>query len=840
MWRVAAVYSAAAFVVWQVADIAAPALGLPEWVMSVVVWATFGGLPLALVLAWKFDLTPEGVQRTPGGRVESAAPPTLPIPDGPLVGRTRELQVLLGLLVDPGVRLVSIVGPGGAGKTRLALEVLGAETARKSQFVPLDDTGADGDAVTGEHRILARIAAALRLSAPLPTPHAIAVALEGELLVLDGLPSSVAAPLLVRKLLEASPAIAILTTSRARLGLRAEHVVTLGGLDTASENAEGVQLFTTAARRLDPDFDPNLDDRRKLAAICTAVGGLPLAIELVSGWIDARSLTAILEEVRRGSHLNLEAVHVDSPRRHRSLAAVAEATLERLPRRTRDVATAVAVFRSPFTEAAAREVAGASLEALSSLLATALLHRSRDDRFFMHRVLSEHARSEWTEQEGRNLRGAHTRYFLARATALKAAAASDPIGAAKSFAAEADDMEAAWERIVRDGSWTEVDRSLDAFVALAEQSSRSVFSELSLTMAAELAAVAAGVSPALRGRIFLRRGRVRQRLGRLAEAAEDLVAGLAIVSKLPPDALSPQELGTERGTAFNAMGHVMGALGRYEDSERFCSAALAEFRAVEDRGGVAVSLMNLGVLAQSRSCFEEARVCHMQALELARQVGDRGTVADALVNLGGIAQDLGQLAEAAELFRRALGIARTIGDRGGVAAALANLGRIAYRTGNLIVARQRCHEAAESFRRLGDEIGLIAATINLADVELAAGDAAGAEALFLDGLRQAARKGAKPLVGEAVIGLAQIAWGHGRNAEAADLLLPTMACRELDPEAVARRDRLAAELGVRRDRVPEGGVRDLGEVALALIGSAKEEKHGENPAMQAHRPGQEL
>lgn len=814
VWKVAGLYFAGAFVVWQVADIVVPALGAPGWIMSIVIWATLAGFPLALALAWLFDVTPEGIERSAPGEIRVPSPKerpaVVPAAATPLVGRDRELESVRSFLTDPTIRLISIVGPGGVGKTRLAIaavQSLSNSNPGDVRFVPLDEVPPD------EGRLLPELATALGLRVVDPTVSELATALDepDTVLVLDGLPSSDEAAGLVTGLLEGAPGLTVLRTSYSPLGVRAEHVIGLQGLVSDDEGSErAVQLFLAAARRLSPTFSPSDEERRQIREICTAVGGLPLAIELVAAWTDVLSLPEILDEVEQGRHLQLESPHADTPSRQQSLTTVAHASLTRLPEQVRQTARAMAVFSGVFSADAARAVAGATPDLLKALLQASFIHREADDRFRMHRVLAEHARESWTTSERESIRRRHSDYFLEYARKLWGTVAIEPDRALARFTADRDDLEAAWRYAAEEGRWQEVDASIDALFGLADLAGALTFAHVLFGVALDRTERDGTASAALCSRLLIRRGRIRHRLGRLSDALQDLTAGL---ERLPEGRLL-----SERATALNGLGDVTAALGRYEEAYRFCEEALEVFRAAEDRGGIGVTHMNLGVIDQSRFRYDEARAHHAESLAVAREIGDHRTVANGLINLGALQHDLGNLEEAAEHYGQALQIAQELADTALEATALANLGRVAYRQKDFQSARTQSREALEIFRASGDELGAVAALLNLADAELALGREETAERLFIDALEPALRREVTPLVGEAILGLADLRQKRGQTEQAVALLAPTSQCAELDPEAIARRDQLIRELAPDRDFDDAPSLR---QVALAILDSSR-------------------
>ncbi len=373
---------------------------------------------IAELLANSLELSPEmgpifvkaargelGVERLPApgptaGAPRSApsAPPRLgqrglPVEATPLVGRQKELADLLSLLADPTCRLVTLAGPGGVGKTRLALSAarcLEPDLPDGAAFVALAP-------LTSVRFVVPAIAEALGFgfSGPANPQDQLFAHLRDSrmLLVLDNFEHLLAddAAELVVELLQAAPALKLLVTSREVLNVQAEWVYVVPGLAGLDEaGGEGVQLFRQRAQRADVGFVPSAADLRAIARICRLVEGLPLAIELAAGWVRTLSCVEIAEEIERNP-TGLAGSMRDLPARHRSLRTVFEHSWVLLPAQEQAVLMKLSVFRGGFRRAAAEAVAGATLELLSALAAKSLVRRGAGGRYDLHELVRQDA-----------------------------------------------------------------------------------------------------------------------------------------------------------------------------------------------------------------------------------------------------------------------------------------------------------------------------------------------------------------------------------------------------------------------------------------------------------------
>jgi predicted ATPase/DNA-binding SARP family transcriptional activator len=309
-----------------------------------------------------------------------------PRPLTALIGRTAELARLHGLLDDPAGRLITLVGPGGIGKTRLAVEVAAARGGRHRDgtvfvsFVGTEDAG--GGIVSVLARALGVALAGPRDPLELVGEH---LAAREVLLVLDNLEHLPGADAVLARLLGRAPATRVLVTSRRQVGLGAEWLVEVRGLPTA----EAVQLFTERARLLRPGFAAGAGDR-DVHRICELVDGVPLAIELAARWVRSAGPRAIADRLAAGLDL-LETTAPDVEPRHRSLRAVVDWSWELLTGTERAALRRLSVLRGGFDLAAAAAVADADLPLLAALVDQSLIAAGEDGRYSMHELLRQYA-----------------------------------------------------------------------------------------------------------------------------------------------------------------------------------------------------------------------------------------------------------------------------------------------------------------------------------------------------------------------------------------------------------------------------------------------------------------
>lgn len=347
-------------------------------------------------------------------------PHNLPTQTTPFIGRQYEVAELTRLLADPEVRLVTILAPGGMGKTRLGLAVAERQLSRFPDgvfFAPLAPLSSPDDIVT---TIAEQVGFSFSGDAS-PKAQLLAYFRERQiLLVLDNFEHLLAGVSLVTDLLQAAPAVKVLATSREKLNLSGETAYVLTGLHFPTREAreellayDAVILFVQSARRSRPDFELEADTIDVLAHICRLTEGMPLAIVLAAGWLDVLSLEKIAAEIQRGLDI-LETEQRDVPERQRSVRATFNYSWERLSEEERQVFMKLSLCRGGFAIEAAEMVAGADLRTLRRLAGKSLVQVLPSGRYEVHELLRQYGAEKLRQaHDAGAIRQAHSRYYLA-------------------------------------------------------------------------------------------------------------------------------------------------------------------------------------------------------------------------------------------------------------------------------------------------------------------------------------------------------------------------------------------------------------------------------------------
>ncbi len=650
---------------------------------------------------------------------EPVRTPTRPTPRAPLtsfVGREAELEAVAHQLAQPECRLLTLLGPGGMGKTRLALEVGEAHRVTHGSevsFVPLE-------AVGSSDALAFAVAGALGLDlsgTDRPQQRLLEfISARAGLIVLDNLEQLLTPDVrtdvlaLVLEVLEAAEGIKLLVTSRQRTELQAEWVVPLEGLPAptsgtleASRRSSAARLFVERANRARPGFALTALNAASVARICHLTDGLPLGLELAAAWAGTLEPEEIAAELESPTALESGPAS-DRPERHHSLRAAFDHSWRLLEDAERTALAGLSVFRGGFEREGASRVAGASLRALLGLVNKSLLRRTLEGRFAMLEVIRQHAveRLRQTPEREAEIRRTHAEYLLALLeNAAPALRGPEQVRTLKRLSLEHDNARAALDWAVENA---QVDAALRLSAALhwfwyVRGHHREGRNGL------EIALALSGANGLARLGALYGAGWLSRELGDYDSAHTHLEEALRL-------ARAHRDRKME-AAAIHALGLTHRETGDLETAWVEFEQSAAIQRALHDHWGLATSLNDLGVVALLREDFIRARRFFEESLHLKEAIGDAQGVAYALTNLG---QASANPAERRDLTERSLAIKRELGDHQGVANGLYNLGALDLETGDLESARARLTESLNLFWQLGRRRAIAAALASLAQL----------------------------------------------------------------------------------------------------------------------------
>ncbi|MFL7810020.1 MAG: tetratricopeptide repeat protein, partial [Anaerolineae bacterium] len=745
----------------------------------------------------------------------------LPSTGTAFVGREKELAEIADLLANPDCRLVTLFGPGGIGKTRLALQAAADHLGAFSDgiaFVPL------APVETASH-VVPAVAAALGLffhDGQDPEEQLLGYLRRRELLlVMDNLEHILECADFLSAILQRAPGVVLLVTSRERLNMHEEWVYEIAGLtypeDAIADVADGysalvhsalaysaLDLFRQRAGQVDRRFALSEAEVPHVARICRLVEGMPLGIELAASWASVHSCEEIAREI--ASSLDTLATRLRNvPERHRSLWATFEHSFQLLQEEEGQAFAHLSVFRGGFTPEAAAQVADASPAILAALQDKSLIRRAPSDRYDLHEMLRQYASGKLQEdsQAYEKSRARHTRYFAAflaqREGQLQGEGHKQAL---EEIALEIENARQAWQNGVAQGWADWVAQSLEGLYHF--YNIRCQFEE-----GADLFALAADrwrevpEQADLFGRALAYQGALSHRLGHYDRAQKALEQSLGIFERL--------EAYTKQAFCLVTLAELNRSLGKYDEAEDLAQESLALSRQHQDRCGIASALYTLGMLRyrigqveQAKTFLEESLAvsqecgnrhiamsalnalgdvtCHLGAydeawglfescLELGRELNDRYTIATLLNNIGTILHVLGEYEEAQRYYQEGLDIRRQIGDQRGQAISLLNFGELAHELCSYDEALMYYQEALAIGRRTRDQWVTLNSLNNLGEMACTLDDFVGAKVYLTEALATAYETRTLALLAKTLIGLAMLFAKQGQNDRAAMLLI---------------------------------------------------------------------
>ena len=614
------------------------------------------------------------------------------------IGRQQELADLTALLKDPACRLLTLVGPGGIGKTQLAIQAARGQLSQLPDgvcFVPLAP-------VASAELLPSVLASVLQItffdSADLNEQLLHYLHEKTVLLLLDNFEHLLAGAELLSAILQSSAGVKLLVTSRERLNLQEEWVFALAGLhfpgepaDEALEEYSAVQLFVQRARQIQVNFSLS-EHAQAVQRICQRVEGMPLGLELAATWLRAMSCQQIAAQIEDNLDF-LTTPMRNVPERHRSLRAVFDQSWSLLVVTEREVFMKLAIFWGGFDLEAAEAVAGASLDLLAGLVDKSLVHLNDRGRYDLHELLRQYA-AEKLDEAGQwpTTAAHHLDYFL-------------------QFAEDAE------RHIFGRGQIPWFDRlevEMDNIRAALDWSLRGGDSEKGLQLAAEL------------GIFFHVRDYVREGQGWL----ERLLAQ-------NPDA--PASL---RSKALHRTAALSTLLGEDHKARLQCEEALDLARSVDDRLNVAWSLSNLGYYSEMRHQVPRAAAALEESVMLFRQVDDPHGLNNALRRRGHFAFLEANFDYGLLMLDEALKQAEAVGHVYGIAQVHQLLGTYIWtQTRNIEQTRVHYQESMACYREAGHSFNFVHLHILLALAEYRSGQIERAQVLFADALMLMKREG---------------------------------------------------------------------------------------------------
>ncbi len=760
----------------------------------------------------------------------------LPAPPTPLIGREREIETLRKRFADKRVRLLTLTGPPGIGKTRLsihvALELLDAfeNGIFFVNLAPLRDCNlviptlaqTIGLKETRQQSLLEQVKEYL--------------ADKQLLLLLDNFEQVVSAAPLVAELMAACPWLKVLATSRVPLHVRAERQfpvppLTLPRLqhnadDEALAQYSSIALFVDRAQAIQPDFELTPGNAAVVADICARLDGLPLAIELVAARAVQLSLADISAQLNRRLELLTEGPS-DLPARHQTLRNAIGWSYELLNRQEQQLFERLSIFSGGFTLAAAEQVCvdqtgpeppSTGRIHLDALVDQSLLLQAQDEldrpRFSMLETIREYA-SERLAQRGevQTLHHRHASYFL------DLAESAEPQLTGPQQARWLEDLDREQNNVRAALTWAIGQAEPEIALRLSGALSRfwQLHGHISEGLTWAHAALSVPAPPletapreviSARAKALLEAGWLARDAANFAQAKSFFEQSAALYEGLDKQGLA---------NAVYALEWIEFLLGSAPPGQLLFEKSLALFRELGDKRALAMLLLNLGRLAVGQGDFARAHACFIESLKIQQErqerygtalaLGDLGELAiyqgdwsqasrylaesHALLNelgekqmrawvltkLGEVAWREGHLKQAQRLLEQSLQLAQESESKWKVAHARAFMGLVTLSTGDAARAQSLCESSLSIFEEIGDEGSIAQTTKDLARVMLAQHSYARARALYQTSLTVLARLNYRPDIAECLEGLGALHSAQGRPQTAVRLLSAADALR---------------------------------------------------------------
>ena len=679
----------------------------------------------------------------------------------PLVGRERAMAELADIVGSGGHRLITLTGPGGIGKTRLAIQLASDERDTFADgvcFVPLSG-------LESADSLIQTIADARSLTfygGRDPRDQLLDDLSDRELLlVLDNFEHLLSDVDLIANILDRALGVHVLVTSREQLKLYGELVFPVQALDIpdptgdveAIERSGSFQLFIGSAKRSNALFTHTPSDLPDIARICALVGGIPLGIELAAAWTPLLSCQEIANEIEKSLDFLSTSLR-DVPQRHRSVRAAFDHSWGMLNDHERTVFACLSVFHGGFQKEAAERIAGATLPTLMALMHKSFVTRKSMGRFEIHELLRQYGAEKLEERPDQRdaTHNAHAHYYsgylIDREARLKT---HERAVALQELVAESENIRATW-------TWTLTNARVGILDVLVNA---WLFYEVT--------------------------GRYREIENLLSEAVRvferftDTRAEVALAR-----ALTRRSVGIHRIGAFNL-------------SEPDLKRSNGILRRHGEYGELALNLNFMAMIAHAADEHETERELLEESLRMSRLAGDEWITAYSLNDLGMVTCVLGDMDAARQMIQESLRTFDSIGDQRGMAFALNNLGTVLCRRGEYVEARRLLQRSLDARHEMDDRWGMAQSLIQSGVVALMMCDYAESGELFRAALRIANDLHAHPLVLEVLPEIAKLFIALDDHDRAHAIL---SRIEETGPSAVVELSRttLAGDVDDRRSR----------------------------------------
>ncbi len=662
------------------------------------------------------------LQKFPPLNSLSLYPNNLPVHATPFIGREKEISEIMEILMNPDCRVLTITGPGGIGKTRLAVQT-GAELIERFPdgvfFVSLEP-------LNSKELIANKIADSIGFnfySKEESILQIINYLREKEmLLIMDNFEHIIEGAEVVSRILRNTRKIKFLVTSREILKIHGEWSYELKGLDFPGEKEKfkeysGIQLFINVARRTKPNFILSEKDKEFITEICQIVQGLPLAIEIASGWIKVLSCEEILNEINKSIDFLTSSLR-DIPDRHKSLRAVFEYSWNLLNEYEKRAFSCLSVFKGGWTKEASEKIAGVNFPLLLSLMDKSLIKKD-NSRYNMPSLIAKYAEEKLKEDidEYEEIKKKHTDYYsdFIKEKGLYMRKPEQKEKFDKPVLEEIDNIREAWKFAVENLLVDKIEKFIEPLYFFYDEKARYQEGKLIFEMAENKLRELKGEDfILLYSKIISRLGSFYLSTGFYKEADEYLKKGMEVFKKFD----SKREL----AIVYSRLGGISYYLGDYKKAEEFFRVGLEIAKKINNEYEVSGFINNIGVIYLQTQKYDRAKELFEKSLEICKKINYKKGIAIAFENLGLIFHYNGEYEKADEFIKKSLELEIELENILGIANTYNNLGLNYKYMKDYTRARENYEKAFKMRQNIGDRMGIAISLHNLASLSIEQGN----------------------------------------------------------------------------------------------------------------------
>ena len=665
----------------------------------------------------------------------------IPTPTTPFVGRKNDLAEIANLLHDPGCHLLTLLGPGGIGKTRLAIRTAQDQQEAFPQgvfYIPLAQVQSVMAMILS---ILDALGMAPHSTEPVDQESLTKtlmdyLKLKKVLLVLDNFEHLSSGASVIGKMIAIAPDLKVLVTSRQSLNLAGEWIKEIHGMryprDEALEPAtiqdfSAVQLFMQSAWRAQAGFEIASPDYPALVRITRLVEGTPLALVLAAAWVRALSLPEIASEIERNLDF-LASDLQDIPERQRSIRAIFEHSWQLLTKPEQQVFARLSVFQQPFSRQAAEEITGITLRDLLGLMSKSLLQRTEENRYEMHSLLHFYSAQKLSEQPDLafETHDNHSNYYLSLLASFEDALQGGfQRQAIKEINLDVWDIKAAWDWAVGHRRITWLYQGVESLVLYQNYQMRLDEADAAIDKAIEAIRVNPGLEEkSLLVRLYTFQTRTKRKAQDIENASEKI---LALISD---PQLDPIISVYDKALAFASMGYSHCILTNYTKSKEYITQAIELFNEIDEPYWKSMALDGMATLEYFQGNYNSALEYAEQILHIKHELNDQFGIANTLREIGLVSSyALHNYDKAISLLYESAEIYRSFDDMTGIAYSLECIDDALILQGKYAELLPIRQERLRIYQEMGNATQVFNAKAHLGEVCIMLGDYTQAEIL---------------------------------------------------------------------------------------------------------------